>query len=41
LKEKATSLGMRSEPLKQRIQTKYEERAMNDRSTRSYKDKSD
>ena len=30
----------RIEPLKQKIQTKCEERAVNDRSTRTYKDKS-
>jgi hypothetical protein len=41
LKEKALSLGIRSEPLKQMIQAKCEERAVNDRGTRSYKDKSD
>jgi hypothetical protein len=41
LKEKAISLGIRSEPLKQMIQAKCEERAVNDRSTISYKDKSD
>ena len=41
MKEKAISLGTRSEPLKQMIQAKCEERAVNDRSTRSYKDKAD
>ena len=39
MKEKAISLGTRSEPLKQMIQAKCEERAVNDRSTRSKKNK--